>query len=126
MSQQTISTSNGGTNGESVLYSFTVRIERPIQGCELAPNPFLQLKSVFSSDSTSTRPRMVDPNSFYYSYVWKRGPKRSACSNPNCLRGNSFEPAQWSKAALGGPELICNVCTTAGYPAQDATFCSRK
>jgi hypothetical protein len=100
-------------------HTLTLRSERPIQGCELTPNVYVQTK-----DSTG-RPRTVDPNSVYYSFSWKRGPKTSGCSNPACDRGRIFEPTQWSKHALGGPELLCNVCVTAGHASYESTFCSQ-
>jgi hypothetical protein len=113
--------SNGDSTGTIPQFSFSCRVDRPIQGCELTPNPFLQLKGTLLE-----RPRMVDPNIYTLAFHWKRGPKKPACVNPYCTRANSFEPTQWSKAALGGPELICNVCTTAGFPPHESSFCSRK
>jgi hypothetical protein len=102
-------------------YVLTLRTERPIQGCELTPNAYAQYK-----DAVTGRPRLLDPNQVYYSFSWRRGPKTSGCCNPFCDRGKIFEPAQWSKNALGGPELLCNVCISAGFASYESTFCSRK
>jgi hypothetical protein len=113
---------SSGDNG--VSYSLSLRCDRPIEGCELSPNPFLQQKGL-SIDPTG-RARLLDNNAYYYSFSWKRGPKRPACANLGCPRGHSFEPIMWSKAAIGGPELVCNVCTNAGIPGYDSTFCSKR
>lgn len=121
MSSSNVTTSVGDNSSTAPNYFFSCRVDRPIQGCELTPNPFLQLKG-----TSVERPRMVDPNIYTISFQWKRGPKKPACVHPSCTRANSFEPTQWSKAALGGPELICNVCTKAGFPPHESSFCSRK
>lgn len=112
-----------GVIDSGVSYYLNVRTERPIQGCELTPNPYVQLKGAAEN---AGRARNLDPNNFIYSFVWKRGPKSDGCCNPNCPRKNNYEPINWSKAALGGPELMCNVCTNAGYAPHDSIFCSKK
>lgn len=110
-----------GENGNS--YLLTVRSERPIQGCEINPNPFLQIKG--GAIDNASRARLLDPNNVYYSFSWSRGQRGSGCLNENCPRGGSFDPTRWSKAAVGGPGLICNVCLSTGYSAHEAAFCSK-
>jgi hypothetical protein len=100
------------------------RAERPIESCELSPNAFVQIKC--DKMDNVARARMQDPSNFYFTFEWYRGPAKSPCFNPNCSRNESFEPIKWSKSVLGGPELICSVCTAAGYPPHDACFCSKR
>lgn len=102
--------------------SVGARIERPVENCELTPNAYVQIKG--GNIDNVARGRLQDPNNFYYTFTWKRGPGKTACCNPSCQRSESFEPLQWCKPALGGPELICNVCTSTGYPAHESSFCT--
>ena len=104
-------------------YLLTLRSERPVEGCELYPNAFIQLKGGYLLDN-SARQKLLDSNPYYFSFIWSRGPRKQLCCNINCPRGNTYEPIYWSKAALGGPELICNVCEKAGIPSYDSSFCS--
>lgn len=103
--------------------SLGARVERPIEHCELTPTAFVQIKG--GTLDNPTKLRLLDPSNFYYTYTWSRSPEKSSCCNPTCLRGDSFEPIRWSKAVLGGPELMCNVCFSAGHPPHGATFCSK-
>lgn len=105
-------------------YLLTVRSERPIEGCEISPNAFLQLKG--GSMDNSTRQKLLDSNPFKYVVKWSRGPHCRICANIQCPRGGSFEPVQWSKSALGGHNLVCNVCLKAGKPQHESTFCSMR
>lgn len=104
--------------------ALNLRCERPIEGCELTPNAFLQIKG--GSVDNATRAKILDPSNYYYVYCWRRGPKSAPCGNSQCPRGMSYEPIRWSKAALGGPELVCNVCTSNGFPAHESSFCSKE
>lgn len=103
-------------------YVLTLRSERPVEGCELAPNAFLQLKG--GNLDNSGRAKLMDSKPFRYVFIWHRGPMGSICANNRCPRGHSFDPNHWSKAAIGGPHLACNVCLNAGKEAHEATFCS--
>jgi hypothetical protein len=103
-------------------YLLTVRSERPVEGCELSPNAFLQLKGGVMDNST--RAKLLDSKPFEYRFRWFRAPRARICAGPSCPRGDSFDPVHWSKASLGGPGLLCNVCLTAGRPAHDVAFCS--
>lgn len=104
-------------------YYLTVRTERPIEGCELTPNAFLQIKGGINWDN-AMRQRVLESNPFSYHFTWHRSPLSPMCSNTaDCPRGNSMDPVQWSKALLGGSGIICNVCYRAGRPAYKCTFC---
>lgn len=104
-------------------YYLTLRSERPIESCELFPNAFLQLKG--GSMDNSTRAKLLDSEPYYFSFSWSRGPKRPICNNPSCPRAGSYEPTSWSKASLGGPELVCSICFKAGEPVYNSSFCCR-
>lgn len=117
-----ITNPNPGENGSTIV--LTVRTERPIQGCELNPNPFLQLKG--GTIDNAARARLLDPNNVYYTFLWSRGPRGSGCLNENCTRGNVFDPLHWSKAALGGgPALACSECISTGYSLHESVFCCK-
>jgi hypothetical protein len=105
-------------------YLLTVRSERPVEGCELTPNAFLQLKGGIMDNST--RAKLLDSKPFEYRFRWFRAPRARICAGPSCPRGDSCDPVHWSKASLGGPGLLCNVCLTAGRPAHDVAFCSAR
>jgi hypothetical protein len=107
-------------NGAYVL--LTGRSERPIEGCELQPNIFLQIKGGFYDNST--RAKLLESNPHYYVYNWSSGSKTQICACISCPRGDNFDPINWSKAALGGPELICSVCERNGLSIYDSMFCS--
>jgi hypothetical protein len=103
-------------------YLLTARSERPIEGCEITPNAFLQLKGGVMDNLT--RSKLLESVPYFYSFSWSRGPRKQICSNVACPRGNTFEPMYWSKAALGGPELVCSVCEKNGKPGYESSFCS--
>ena len=106
------------------FYFLTLRSERPVEGCELAPNAFVQLKG--GTIDNSTRAKLLESNPYQYVFSWSRGPRSRICACTECPRGDSFEPVQWSKALIGGPNLLCNVCLCAGKAALDASFCSAR
>eukprot|EP00981_Chlorochromonas_danica_P006053 scaffold1264_cov149-Ochromonas_danica.AAC.3 len=106
------------------IYNLFLRCDRPIEGCELTPVAYLQLKG--NGTDANSRPRLLDSNSYYFAHQWRRGPRKPACANPACPRGNTYEPMHWCRAALGGPELACSVCSSTGSPSHDACFCSKQ
>jgi hypothetical protein len=112
----------GDSTGPS--YVITLRAERPIEGCELAPNSFVQLKG--GNLDNSARAKLLDSRPFQYVYSWSRSPKGRLCGNSSCVRAETFDPAVWSKAQLHGPQLVCNVCLGAGKQSNDISFCSAR
>eukprot|EP01038_Epipyxis_sp_PR26KG_P004098 gene4098-5846_t len=104
-------------------FVLTLRAERPIEGCELVPNAFLQIKG--GNLDNSTRAKLLEANPYTFVFIWDRSPLVQLCGNgDNCPRVNDFEPQSWSKAALGGPELVCSVCEKGGVPIDESLFCS--
>lgn len=99
------------------------RADRPIENCELCPNAFVQIKGGVIDNPTKSR--LLDVSNFYFTFTWRRSSNKTACCHPGCPRNDSFEPMKWSKAILGGPELTCNVCTNAGIPVHESSFCSK-
>lgn len=110
------------SDNNSLNYVITLRSERPIEGCELSPNAFLQLKG--GNLDNSARAKMLDAKPFQYVFSWSKGPKGRLCGNSKCPRGDSYDPITWSKPMLHGPQLACNICMVAGKHSQDTCFCS--
>ena len=106
------------------IYVLSVRSERPIEDCEIAPNVYLQLKGGHSGIDNSIRAKLLDSVPYQYKYKWSKSKVSKICCNMNCSRGYSFDPILWSKVALNGPSLACNVCIKAGKMPFDVSFCS--
>jgi hypothetical protein len=81
----TSSSVSSSTLSSGCVYSLSLRIERPIQGCEIQPYPFLCLKG--GAMDNATRAKLMDQNPHYFTYRWCRGPKRNMCASINCPRG---------------------------------------
>ena len=109
---------------DGIKFIISLRSERPIESCELAPHPFLFLKG--GSMDNATRAKMMDQNPHTFSFSWRRGPKRPMCENQNCVRRESFEPSQWSKISVDGPPLQCTICEKMGLPKHESTFCCKR
>lgn len=105
-------------------FVITLRTERPIEGCELTPHPFLYIKG--GAMDNPTRAKMMDANPHQFVYSWRRGPRRPLCENSNCLRRELFEPAVWSRIAVDGPALQCTICEKLNVPRHESTFCSKR
>lgn len=107
---------------ESISWHLSLRVERPIEGCELSPHPFLRIKG--GSLDNSSRQKLLDTTAHYFVYRWYRGPRRQICANESCPRSETFHPIHWSRFSLGGPGLQCTVCDKAGVPRHLTLFCS--
>lgn len=103
-------------------YALSMRIDRPIAGCETSPHPFLAIKG--GSMDNNTRSKLMEANPHDFAIHWSRGPRRSTCAHANCPRRNVFDPVQWSRFACGGPALKCAVCERLKVSREDTTFCS--
>lgn len=115
-----ISLAESGTS-----YYLTARCERPIEGCELAPNAFLQLKGGVMDNST--RAKLLESNPYEYKFRWSRSaPLSRICAYEECPLAGSFNPSHWSKTSLGGPSLLCNICFKYGKYSREASFCSAR
>ena len=112
----------GSVADSGATYLLTARVERPVEGCDMYPIAFLQLKG--GAMDNNTRAKLLESVPYYYSYTWSRGPKKPMCCSDACPKGQSFDPVAWSKAMIGGPGLMCSVCERAGVPLFDASFCS--
>ena len=112
-----------GGDQNSPTYVLTLRAERPVEGCELTPNAYLHLKG--GNLDNSARAKLLDSKPFKYIFSWSRGPKGKICANSHCPRGGTFDPSIWSKAQLHGPQLLCNVCLSAGK-TNDINFCCER
>lgn len=79
-----------GPTGLQGQWQLSIRVDRPVEGCEIAPHVHLYHKG---------GDKMVNatPRRFTYSYRWLRGPTRPVCANELCPRAQSFSPMQWSK-----------------------------
>ena len=124
--------SSGISSNESIIigdetgmhYAMSLRTERPIEGCELIAHPFLFLKG--GSLDNATRAKLMDANPHKFTFKWFRGPRRQMCQNNNCPRGNTYDPVNWSRAAIGGSSLRCVTCEKAGIAGQLSVFCSAR
>lgn len=110
-------------NSSGAQYALTLKAERPIAGCELTPNAFLCIKG--GAMDNLQRQKMMEAKPHFYEWTWSRSPKKKACANTHCPRGDTFEPTLWSRASLGGCALQCAVCyRNGGRSGTDTTFCS--
>ncbi len=106
---------------EPLTWHLSLRVERPIEGCELSPHPFLKTKG--GNLDNYARAKLLDATAHFFSYQWSRGTRRQICENQNCPRGDTFDPICWSRFSLGGPGLQCSVCHKAGIPRHQTIFC---
>jgi hypothetical protein len=107
-----------------VKFVISLRSERPIEGCELSPHPFLFIKG--GAMDNPTRAKMMEANPHQFSFCWRRGPRRSMCENQSCPRREIFEPSYWSRIAVDGPALQCAICEKLGLLKHESTFCSKR
>ena len=118
------STTNQLIRDNNIEWHLSLRAERPIEGCELLPHPYLKIKG--GSLDNSARAKLFDATPHYFVYQWSRGPHKQICANVSCPRGDTFDPMNWSRFSLGSPGLQCMVCDKAGVPRHQAIFCSKK
>jgi len=52
-------------------YEMSVRVDRPLESCELSPNVHLYLKG--GQTDNATRQKILDSNPHYFVYQWSRG-----------------------------------------------------
>ena len=105
-------------------YALSLKVERPIEGCESTPSAFLYIKG--GALDNASRQKIMDAHPHYFSFEWGRGPRRPMCANSQCPRGQTFEPVNWSRASLGGCAVQCAVCHRLGRGGGDNTFCSER
>lgn len=106
----------------TINYAFSIRIERPIAGCEIAPFPYLTIKG--GAMDNNTRAKMMEANPHDFVVRWRRSPRRPVCANVYCPRGSSMDPVHWTRFACGGPGLRCAVCERLRLSRLDSSFCS--
>lgn len=115
-------------------YVLSLRLDRPIEGCELKPHAYLTVKgstveagpnsTAAAAGVLRTKPVFLDSNvPHYFAFKWYRGSRKPLCSNPNCIRARTCDPNAWCKQALGGQSLLCAVCNKAGVPRHRILFC---
>jgi CCR4-NOT transcription complex subunit 6 len=108
--------------GDDVKWHLSLRCEQPIEGCEVAPHPYLKIKS--AALDNPTKARLQDNHPHTYTFRWFRGPKRNPCANDECSRNHDFSPVRWSRPAIHGHSVLCAVCERAGVPRYLISFCS--
>ena len=107
----------------SLAWSLSVRIERPIVSCEIAPNAYLTIKG--GAIDNAARAKLLETNPHFFRYRWYRGNQRQLCANQGCPRAENFSPAEWSFYNLGGPCLLCAACVKAKSKSSHR-FCSKR
>jgi hypothetical protein len=97
-----------GTAVGSLRHQMHLRLDRPIEGCELAPRAY-----VYSTQRTATgiANKAYNQSDHTFEFTWLRGPHRQACANPTCPRADSFSPLEWSAYALQGCRIQCMMCS---------------
>jgi hypothetical protein len=110
-------------NDSAVKYVISLRSERPIEKCELAPHPFLYIKG--GAMDNATRAKMMDSNPHTFSFIWRRSGRRPLCENMKCSRREIYDPIQWCRSTLGGCVLHCAVCERGGVLGNESAFCSK-
>uniref|UniRef100_A0A6S9ETF7 Endonuclease/exonuclease/phosphatase domain-containing protein n=1 Tax=Heterosigma akashiwo TaxID=2829 RepID=A0A6S9ETF7_HETAK len=133
-------------NGLHPRVQLSLRLERPIEACELQPRAYLFIKGVGaalnnrggnqvatsggSDNYSSTQKAAMAAAGFslnephYFNYKWLRGPERQVCANPTCPRARSFSPVDWSKRARSGHRLQCVCCMKLKLPRHTSIFCT--
>ena len=105
-------------------YSLSVRIERPVVGCELVPYTYLAIKG--GAIDNVTRAKIMDANPHYLIWRWTAGARKPVCANGNCPRANTMDPIHWSRVARGGPGLRCTICEKLKISRDESSFCSMR
>ena len=115
----------------------SLRVERPVEGCEVSALAYLNIKG--GAMDNATRAKMLEGSPHYFVYRchfpdswallidgrWSRGPVQQMCAYFNCPRKDTYDPVHWSKFALGGPCLQCAICEKYGL-RNNSTFCSTR
>ena len=105
-------------------FGAAIRMERPIQNCELTPYAYLNVKG--AADNI-TRAKLLESNPHYFVYRWYRGTSKVLlCANQSCVRSSSYDTAQWTKFVLSENCVRCGVCDRAGLRKENSSFCSIK
>jgi CCR4-NOT transcription complex subunit 6 len=133
--------------GSHPRVQLSLRLDRPIEACELQPRAYLFIKGIgaalnntmtaeaFTSSGSTNDPKlMADPaiskfdlsEPHYFKFRWLRGPERQVCANPSCPRARSFSPVDWSKRARSGHRLQCVCCLKLNLPRHSSIFCTPK
>jgi CCR4-NOT transcription complex subunit 6 len=120
--QSSAHTAPPDSSGDGTYYQMSLRTDRPIEGCELLPYPFLYLKG--GNLDNAQRQKKMDLNPHTFTFRWFRGPRRKICQNEQCPRGGTFDPVYWCKHAMGGSSLRCATCEKAGVANHSSFFCS--
>lgn len=100
-------------------WTLTVRVDRPVEGCEINPHVYLYQKGEKGAPAPG-QPKHS------FEYRWLRGPERPVCANPDCPRAQSFSPIQWSKFARKGCSfsIQCVSCAKLRVPRHMSVFCT--
>lgn len=122
MSSSTATSSDVGEDG--TYYQMTLRTDRPIEGCELSPYPFLYIKGGLLDNAA--RQKKMDSNPHVFSFRWSRRPRQQMCQNGQCPRGGTYDPIHWTRTAIGGSSLRCATCEKAGVAGHLSLFCSSR
>lgn len=99
----------------SFSWHLSLRADRPVEGCAMRPHAYMYGKKLDERDWDKPAPlhskKMREPPPQHeFSYRWFRGPLQEVCAYEQCPRRTSFSPHDWSKHAVGGMTVRCNVC----------------
>lgn len=108
----------------NVKFDVSIRLGRPIEGCELSSHAYLSVKGA-NMDNT-VRAKILDSNPHTFVHKWYRSAKNAMCANPTCKRANSHEPNDWFNESLGSCSIMCAVCEKANIPKHRSKFCSMR
>ena len=107
----------------------SVRLDRPVSGCELVPHAYLHQKNCAPSNQPQEVPRRSGncelslgacrvqpcmPEECQLVFRWLRGPRRAVCANEECARRFSFSPLDWSNLVQREQSVQCVCCMKAG------------
>jgi len=102
-------------------FIISMRVERPIENCELVPYCSLNVKG--TNVDNIARAKLLEANPHTFEYKWYRGPSIPLCGNGACVRNQSFDPEHYAKNVLTEPVLGCAVCERAGQRKEANSFC---
>ena len=111
-------------NDSSPQFAISVRMERPIEGCELTPYAFITVKGNSIDNIAKAKLLEATPHSFVCK--WYRGPQVSLCCNENCKRANNYDATAWTKHQLKECSIRCAICERAGLRKDGTMFCTNR
>lgn len=114
---------------DPMTFVIGIRMDRPIESCELIPYGFLNVKG--AGVDNIGRAKALEANPHVFTYKWYRGAKSPLCNNETCVRWNNADTSLWCRESLGvGPLVRCALCENRygkkGAGREFNTFCSSR